>query len=195
MFSIKRFARTKNIDKNYKLGTWGTVDGKDIPEESNFYPLNRMKDPKKFYDKYNLAWYDPDDPDIFINSFKLIEPFSSRFIKQMNELDDVSKKRLEICINHLRKGEFVYTDNDKIQDNNSIYYGSDPIYYKWDTQTHFLHDRLDMNKMDELPYSKHLNDTDRLTYGVGIPELINGKYTCKIRLSNCRGHKFDNSRY
>lgn len=192
MFKIKRFARLETIRKN--LHNWGD-NGEEIPREADDYPVEVMTDLRKMYNKYNVAWYDPDDHDIFINSFKLIEPFSSRFIRQMNSLDKISRGRLEICIDHLRKGEFVYTDDDKIQDNDSIYYGSDPIYYKWDTQTHFLHDKLDMSKMDELPYSKHLNDTDRLTYGVGIPELINGKYVCKIRLSNCKGHKFDNSRY
>lgn len=191
---LKIFARRENIIKNRSKWGWNT-DDYDIPDESKKVSSKTVDSSiKKEYSYYNLAWINEYTGN-FIKNFKLIEPFSERFINQMNRLDEISLQRLNICIDHLRNGKFVYTDDDVTQDDDTIYKDkTDSLRYKWDTMTHYLVDFQDQN-MDELPYSKQLNEKDRLTYAVQRPVVENGKLVCYIRLSSCEGHLYNTTGY
>ena len=194
MYSIirfKNFSRSENI-KRYLGKDWRYIKYSkcDIPEDSIGYPYY----PNKKYGEYNAAWVNPDNPRKIVDSFELIEPFSKRVIDQMKRLDPIVLDRLNICLDHFRNGEYVYTDDDKTQDNNKIYYGSDPIYNEWDTMTHYLIEFQNDN-LEELPYSKYLSSKDRLTYAVQIPEYRNGRWMCKIRISSCEGHLYNLHKY
>lgn len=191
MYRIKRFARVSTENMNYDKHIWGLDEDDPMyaqPEGSMSYPDNKSRD--KGYSGYNIVW---ENNGIMIDKF-ILDPLTPRVKNQMKRIDSISLDRMNICLDHLRNGRFVYTDDDKTQDDNSIYYGDNPIYYKWDTQTHYLADMQDESE-DELPYSKHLNKNNRLTYAVKRPVRERGEWVCHIRISSCEGHLFNQRRY
>lgn len=181
------------ILKEIKIG--GVEGINKIPEGSIMHPIvsdNRILD----YSKYNPVWEDPDNPGFMINNFKLNEFFNNDFLsdKIWIDKDPILSKRLDIILNDLRTGNFVFDDNDS-RIIKRYYDKSDPIHYNWDTCTHYLQDFVHRHKNKSLVYTKDLDNKNRISYRVDAPKKINGVWVCNIEVSNCVGHKYMNYDY
>lgn len=196
VFRVKRILYSlKNYDKKRGNKNWGIEDENRIPKGSIMHP--KINNPKILdYSKYNAVWEDPDNPGTMIHNFKLNELFDNNFLsdKIWIDKDPILSKRLEIFLDDLRNGRFVFDDNDTeiIKKYNDK---SDPLYYEWDTCTHYLQDFVHRHKNKSLVYAKDIDLKNRLSYRVDIPELINGVWTCNIVVSNCKDHKYMNQVY
>lgn len=149
------------------------------------------------YRKYNIIWANPDTGKGLGIEYKL-DDYTSNILfmkdKAVIDQDPILKARLDIIINHMRKGEFVTTDDD-VTIGRKYNFSGDKVYYKWDTCTHFLQDYLARNRNRVLPYSKDLDNKNRLTYDIFRPVKENGKWVCHIRLNRCLGHSYDEDEY
>lgn len=192
------FARKENRD----LDNWGIKKIKDyeIPEGAVMY----CKDKRNEYYEYNVVWAVPNLPNgkqiqmtkfILDESYKT-DPIFQKDLAELKKRDDAYQllKRLDICIQDLKDG-YVFKDNDDRIYDNSLYNDKDnDVYYKWDTETHYLA-RFQGLDMDVLPYTKRLSDRHRLSYKVHRPVKINGVYVCRVELNQCYGHSYEGIDY
>ena len=180
---------------SYKIGNWGVEDMSDLPEGSIPLPL-KSRSGSGDYSKYNIAWEHPNfkGQNVIVSSF-ILDDFNKnfRFTKDIERLSEINLSRLNLILNDLIKGKYVYNDNDllisrKFNDR------TDPIMYKWDTQTHYLHD-FQHRDLSVLPYSKTLDKNTRLTYMVHKPVKDESKWVCHIELSRCYKHTYQEASY
>jgi hypothetical protein len=144
---------------------------------------------RKSYSNYNAVWKNPDKNE-YIKSSK-ISKYSSKYKEDIKDLTKSQTDRLNICLNQLNSGKFIFDDDDKsisenINNKNSL------TYFNWDTCTHWLQNE---STDDYLVYSKDISGGRRLTYKVYKPVKINGIWTCNIEISRCGEHKYENKSY
>ena len=126
----------------------------------------------------------PSDSEKFIADPKIEEQYgkmrinvesSSTFTKQRSTLLGLMKERVNKLIKDI-KGGHIYDDGDDST-----------------ADTHFL---SDFRKRDQHVLSKRINQEDRLNYRVykpNIPKKDGDKYTQKVVIDSCIGHKLNGS--
>lgn len=188
--------RFRDIKENlsYKVGNQGVEDMSDLPEGAIQLPI-KSKGNSGDYSQYNIAWEHPNfvGQGVIVSSFVLDESFNSMIQNDIDKLSEVNKKRLEIILSHFRKGMYVYDDNDK-EISKYSQNTSDKVRYKWDTQTHYLQD-FQHRDTNVLPYSKTIDNKNRLTYMIHKPVKEGAKWVCHIELSRCHGHTYQQTEY
>lgn len=189
VYKIKRFSYYNNTRN------WGT-DG-TIPKGAIMYPYLPYGPSFSDYGEYNVVWEDPDNPGDMINNFVLDSyDLNNNFLSDKMLIDSnypILSKRLEIILNDLSNGEFVFDDNDEMISRK--YRSSDPVYKGWDTCTHYLQNYLQRNNNKSLTYSKDLDKDNRLTYDVLKPVRENGAMTCHVKVSRCFSHRYNTDNY
>lgn len=177
MYKVKRFAMAKN-----RRGWNGKNDMNKLPKGSvpHFKPR---------YSRYNAVWVDPGRPNSYIRDSKITK-YSDKYKEDVEELTQSQLDRLNIYLDHLNSGKFIFDDDDNATYEN--YKKDDIIYYKWDTCTHWLQKE---STEDYLVYSKDISGSKRLTYRIYRPKKIGNKWVCDIEISRCGSHTYGDKSY
>lgn len=187
MYKFKEFELTKMMSVLGQRSSWLSKNNVSNP------PNGTKAYPSHPYSRYNVVWIDPSNPLSYVKEFIMNNP-SIKFSTDLSDLKSTRKSsydRAIECINDLRAGNFVYTDNDSRISKN-INNSNDIKSFNWDTRTHWIRKE---SSNDYLLYSKDITDGIRLTYKIYKPKEINGKWICSIELDRCSYHKTGNKSY
>lgn len=178
MYKIKRFSLPENRKPHWKEKN----DMNNLPEGAS--PHLRLS-----YSKYNAVWLNPLNNKDYMKKAHIIG-FNKEYESSLNELTGSQSKRLDICLDQIESGKFLFDDDDRlIKSKNKK---DDLVYFNWDTKTHWLKDK---STNDYLVYSKELSSGKRLVYEVYKPVKINEVWSCPVRICGCSYHKYGDKSY